>query len=182
MIRFLVLRKKTSYSYKADPTKPGSFENNWQNNSRDEFCVLDGGKELARFACQSVANYCFGDYATADTVEHGDTIAPGEFFVKCFVPPRRFHGEIHGIIKCRDLDGQYIDCNSMQTTKGGFQNGRFLIHDKWSAKLGKDSNYAWSAGCIILASADLERLNSILKTYKIKSGDIIKGFIEEIPA
>lgn len=179
MIRFLVIRYRKSYAYKVNPEAPGSFENNWKNNSLDWFCILDGGKELARFHCQTVANYNFGAYATADTVEHGDTIAPGEFYVKLFVPPRNFHGEIHGIIRCRDLDGQWIACNSMQTTKGGFQNGRFLIHDRYSKKLDKDSNQAWSAGCFILSSDDLAALNSILKSYKLKPGDIVGGYLKE---
>ena len=59
-----------------------------------------------------------------------DTVRAGNFTVKCFVPPRTFHGEIHAITKTRDLDGQEIDRNAMQTTKDGYQNGRWLIHDK----------------------------------------------------
>lgn len=62
--------------------------------------------------------------------------------MKSFVPPRTFHGEIHAISKTRDLDGQEIDRNAMQTTKDGFQNGRWLIHDRYSQKLGRDTNYA----------------------------------------
>ena len=61
----------------------------------------------------------------------------------------------------------------MQTTDGGFQNGRWLIHDKYSFKLGKDTNYAWSAGCFILSSKDLSELNAVLKREGVKAGDEI---------
>ena len=67
----------------------------------------------------------------------------------------------------------------MQTTEGGFQNGRWLIHDRWSAKLGKDSNYAWSAGCFILSSGDLAALNNLLHAYELPAGYIIGGKLIE---
>ena len=179
MISLKVERYRKSFDYKYDKSKPSSFENNWKNNSLDWICIMNGDKEYARFRCQTVANYCFGDNKTADTVEYGDTVRPGEFFVKCFVPPRKFHGEIHGIIRTKDYDGQWIDHNSMQRTKGGFQNGRWLIHDRYSAKLGKDSNYAWSAGCFILSSHDLQTFNSILRYFGAKEGTEIHGVLEE---
>lgn len=180
MLNFVVERKKKSYDFKANPSAPSSFSNNWKNNSIDTIAIYDEKAELARFNCQTVANYCFGDYATADTVEYGDTIREGYFKVKCFVEPRNFHGEIHGIIETKDIDGQWIDQMSMQTTKDGFQNGRFLIHDRYSKKIGGDTNYAWSAGCFILSSADLKALNTILHAYEVKSGDIISGEILEV--
>lgn len=179
MLNLIIERKKKSYDYKVNPNAPGSFSNNYKNNSIDTLAVYDDNAELARFRCQTVANYCFGDYATADTVEYGDTIHEGYFKVKCFVEPRNFHGEIHGIIETRDIDGQWIGRDSMQTTAGGFQNGRFLIHDRFSNKLNTDTNYAWSAGCFILSSADLEAFNMILHAYNVKSGDIIPGEIVE---
>ena len=177
-ITIKVERDKLSYDFKINPKK-SSFENNYKNNSLDWICIREGNKEYARFRCQTVANYCFGDNATADTVDFGDTIAPGEFFVKCFVEPRKFHGQIHGIIRTRDLDGQWINHESMQTTDKGFQNGRWLIHDRYSEKIGKDTNYAWSAGCFILASRDLEVFNKILVSFGVKPGDEIHGFLEE---
>ena len=180
MLNFIVRRKKESYDFKANPSAPGSFSNNWKNNSIDTIAICDEKAELARFKCQTVANYCFGDYATADTVEYGDTIRPGYFKVKCFVEPRNFHGEIHGIIETRDIDGQWIDQKAMQTTKDGFQNGRFLIHDRFSKKYNADTNYAWSAGCFILSSFDLKALNTILHAYKVKSGDVISGELLEV--
>ena len=67
----------------------------------------------------------------------------------------------------------------MQTTKDGFQNGRWLIHDRYSQKLGRDTNYAWSAGCFILSSKDLEAFNRVLKSHGIKAGDAVDGVLQE---
>lgn len=180
MLNLVVERKKKSYDFKVNPKEPGSFSNNYKNNSLDSIAIYDDKAEIARFKCQTVANYCFGDFATADTVDFGDTIREGYFKIKCFVEPRNFHGEIHGIIETRDIDGQWINQDSMQITADGFQNGRFLIHDRFSKKYNADTNYAWSAGCFILSSADLEAFNTILHAYNVKSGDIISGEIVEV--
>lgn len=180
MLSIVVERKKTSYDYKVNVRKPDGFDNNYKHNSEDFIVIFDDKAEIARFYCQTVANYCFGDYASADTVDYGDTIAEGYFKIKAFADPRNFHGEIHEIIETKDIDGQWIDHNAMQTTKGGFQNGRWLIHDRYSDKYGCDTNSAWSAGCIILSSMDLESFNDILHAYNVKRGDIIKGEIVEI--
>lgn len=179
MMHIKVLRRKSSYDFRVNPNKDG-FDNNWKNNSQDTLVLMDDGAELYRCECQSVANYCFGDMATADTVAHGDTIAPGEFQVRCFVDPRSFHGEVHAIIRTRDIDGQWIDHNAMQTTDGGFQNGRWLIHTRYSKKYGEDTVHAWSAGCIIISSFDMEGLNTILRACGVKDGDIIFGEILEV--
>lgn len=179
-MKIIINRNKRSYDFRENLDKPDSFENNWRNNSLDWLILADdGGHELFRARCQSVANYCFGGMATADTVAHGDTIAPGEFKVKLFVEPRSFHGEIHAITETKDIDGQWIDRNAMQTTAGGFQNGRWLVHDRYSFKSGGDTRYAWSAGCIILSSADLANLNTVLHSFKCQPGDIIPGEIIE---
>ena len=135
MLQLKIIRYGKSYHFKADEHKPDSFSNNWKNNSLDDFILTDDGAELFKCKCQSVANYCFGDMKSGDTVSFGDSVAAGGFTVKCFVPPRTFHGEIHAITKTRDLDGQEIDRNAMQTTKDGYQNGRWLIHDKYSLLL-----------------------------------------------
>jgi uncharacterized protein TP_1000 len=177
MLKLTIIRHKESYRFKADKSKPDSFSNNWKNNSLDDFILNDGGVEVFKCKCQSVANYCFGDMKSGDTVSFGDSVAPGGFTVKCFVPPRTFHGEIHAITKTRDLDGQEIDRNAMQTTKDGYQNGRWLIHDKYSFSKGKDTNYAWSAGCFILSSKDLEAFNRVLKSHGIKAGDAVDGVL-----
>lgn len=179
MLSLVIERKQRSYLFKVNPKAPGSFENNWRNNSLDWLCLYDGNAEILRVHCQSVANYCFGDMKSNGDTEHGDTIAEGYFKVKCFVEPRSFHGEIHGIIETRDVDGQWIDRNSMQIGNDGFQTGRWLIHDKWSNNLKRDTNTAWSAGCIILSSSDLETFNKMLKAYGVKPGDIISGEIVE---
>lgn len=123
MLVLKILRSKKSYDFKADPKKPDSFSNNWENNSLDDFVLTENSKEIFSCKCQSVANYCFGDMSGGDTVSHGDSVAEGEFTIKCFVPPRKFHGEIHAIIKTRDIDGQWIDHNAMQTANNGYQNG-----------------------------------------------------------
>lgn len=179
MLKLEVWRNRQSYNFKADPNKPDSFENNWKNNSLDQLVLLKDQKVLFLAKAQTVANYCFGDMAPGDNLPHGDTVAAGEFTLKCFVEPRAFHGEIHAITKTKDLDSQTIDRTAMQTTAGGFQNGRWLVHDRYSFKLGKDTNYAWSAGCFILSSNDLARLNAILKNEGVKAGDEISGEVIE---
>ncbi|MDE5899335.1 MAG: hypothetical protein K2H09_08760 [Treponemataceae bacterium] len=179
-IKIVIERAKSSYDFRADPARPDGFDNNYKNNSKDWLVLCDGGTELARFRCQSVANYCFGANATADTVAHGDTVAPGEFELRLFVEPRNFHGEIHAITRTRDLDGQWIGRDAMQTTAGGYQNGRWLVHDRWSAAQGGDTAYAWSAGCFILSSDDLAALNTLLHAYKFSPGDIVSGEVVEI--
>lgn len=180
MIKLLIMRKKSSYDFKANPAEPDSFSNNWKNNSQDDLILMENGHPVYQCKCQSVANYCFGDMATADSVAHGDTVAPGEFTLRLFVPPRSFHGEIHAITQTKDIDGQWIGRDAMQTTKNGFQNGRWLIHDRWSQKIGGDTNQAWSAGCFILASKDLEQLNAALRSLGLKAGDEIPGHVIEM--
>lgn len=179
MVNLQVERKRQSYDFKANRSKPDSFENNWKNNSLDRIVIRDGIAELCHFRCQTVANYCFGAMATASTVTWGDTIAPGSFTVKAFVPPRNFHGEIHAITQTKDIDGEWIDHEAMQAAKNGFQNGRWLIHDRFSFRLNADTSYAWSAGCIIMSSADLETFNRILRKLGISPGCLIPGTLIE---
>jgi hypothetical protein len=180
MVHIKVIRSKNSFNFRADPTKPDSFENNWANNSLDWLVLCKNHEEIFRCRCQSVANYCFGENATASTVEYGDTIAPGYFVMRAFVAPRKFHGEIHAITQTKDYDGEWIDRNAMQTTKGGFQNGRWLIHDRWSSRLKRDTHCAWSAGCIILSSSDLEKFNTMLYFNGVSAGMEIIGEVVEI--
>ncbi len=180
MLNILIQRHKSSYAFKANPKLPDSFDNNWHNNSKDRLILRDDKAEVFSCRCQTVANYCFGDQKPGDTVSFGDTVAPGLFKVRLFVEPRNFHGEIHAICSTTDIDGQWINHEAMQTTKDGFQNGRWLIHDRYSKKLGTDSNYAWSAGCFILSSEDLESLNNMLKLCNAKPGTVISGRLEEI--
>ena len=180
MLTMIINRRKTSYQFKADKAKADSFENNWLHNSEDTLSLVDGGEVAFSCSCQSVANYCFGAQRPGDTAPHGDTVAPGEFTLKCFVEPRSFHGEIHAITRTRDIDGQWIGRDAMQTTADGFQNGRWLLHDRFSFKTGKDTRHAWSAGCFILSSDDLKRLNAVLRSKGIKAGDEIPGLVVEL--
>lgn len=179
MLRFEVKRKRSSYDFRNDPKRPDGFDNNWKNNSRDTITLYYNDVPILECRCQTVANYCFGDMATADTVEHGDTIAPGKFTVELFVEPRNFHGRIHAITRTTDLDGQWIDHKAMQTTKDGYQNGRWLIHDRYSFRQKCDTNYAWSAGCFILSSDDLYWLNDIIEKCGGRPGDLVPGVIVE---
>ena len=180
MINLLLQRNLSSYNFKKNTNLPDSFSNNYAQNSRDWLIVLNDKAEIARFRCQSVANYCFGEMATADSVPYGDTIAPGPFKIRLFAEPRNFHGEIHEIIEATDLDGQRINTKSIQFTSKGFQNGRWLIHDRYSSKYQGDTTYAWSAGCFILSSGDLKALNYIFKSYSLCPGMIIPGEVIEV--
>ena len=179
MLRMVINRRITSYRFKADEKKADSFDNNWLHNSEDDLSLIEGNEVVFTCKCQSVANYCFGEQRPGDTVSYGDTVAPGEFTLKCFAPPRAFHGEIHAITRTRDIDGQWIDRDAMQTTAGGFQNGRWLVHDRFSFKTGRDTRYAWSAGCFILSSEDLRGLNKILRSRGVKAGDEVSGVVIE---
>ena len=170
MLKLKIIRYGKSSHFKADKSKPDGFSNNWKNNSLDDFILSYGGTESFKCKSRNVVNYCFGEQRPGDTIVHGDTVRAGGFTLRCFVPPRNFHGEIHAITKTHDIDGQEIDRNAMQTTKDGFQNVRWLIHDRYSKKLGRDTNYAWSAGCFILSSKALEAFNTTLKSHGIKSG------------
>ena len=177
MLKLHIIRYVESYDFKVEPDKPDSFSNNWKNNSLDDFILLNDDTELFKCKCQSVANYCFGDMLPGDSVSYGDSIAAGDFTVRCFVPPRKFHGQIHAITQTVDIDGQRINHNAMQTTKGGYQTGRWLIHDRFSFSKGADTAYAWSAGCFILSSKDLEDFNQTLKAHGIQAGDEITGVL-----
>lgn len=101
MLKLQIWRNRQSYNFKADPGKPDGFDNNWKKNSLDLLVLLDGSAILFQCHAQTVANYCFGDMTPGDNLPHGDTVAAGEFTLKCFVEPRAFHGEIHAIIKTK---------------------------------------------------------------------------------
>ena len=180
MLHFRVERKKLSYSFRADINKPHGFENNWKNNSLDSLIVLDDLEMVMCLNCQTVANYCFGVNAGPKDNPHISTVAPGEFTIKAFVEPRSFNGEIHAITRTRDIGGKWIDHNAMQVYSEGYQLGRWLIHDRYSNELRRDTNYGWSAGCFILSSGDLRTLNSCLRSKGVKARDLIQGTLLEI--
>ena len=179
MLHFKVERKKESYQFRKNPAKPDSFENNWNNNSLDSLMVFDDLELAICLKCQTVANYCFGQNAGPKDNPHISTVAPGDFTIKAFVEPRSFHGEIHAITRTKDIGGMWIDHNAMQIYSDGYQLGRWLIHDRYSFELKRDTNYAWSAGCFILSSLDLRSLNACLKQKGIKPGDLIPGSLIE---
>jgi hypothetical protein len=179
MLHFRVERKKESYCYRANSDKPHGFDNNWNNNSLDSLFLFDDLEMKIKLNCQTVANYCFGPNAGPKNNPHISTIASGDFTVKAFVEPRSFHGEIHAITRTRDIGGNWIDHNAMQVYAEGYQLGRWLIHDKYSFELKRDTNYAWSAGCFILSSADLQTLNKCMKGLGVKPGDLIQGTLVE---
>ena len=180
MLSFRVERKRESYNYCANPNRPHGFENNWKNNSMDSLILFDDLEMVIALNCQTVANYCFGVNAGPKDNPHISTIAPGDFTITAFVEPRSFHGEIHAITRTKDIGGMWIDHNAMQIYSGGYQLGRWLIHDKYSYELKRDTNYAWSAGCFILSSADLRNLNGCLKQKGVKPGDLITGTLLEV--
>ncbi|TAH55189.1 MAG: hypothetical protein EWM51_03655 [Treponema sp.] len=165
-IAILVVRNKKSFNFKVNKNI-NSFANNWKNNSLDTIRLLINRKEVFSCRVQTVANH-------PDNRGENDTIQNGKFQVKCFVEPRLFRPRIHGIINTVDMDGQKIDHESMQY-EGGYQNGRWLIHSRWSQKTKADTNYAWSLGCFILSSPDLDWLNKHLDSAGANPGDIING-------
>lgn len=165
-----IVRNKISHDYKFDKQK-NDFSNNIKNNTKDFFILLKNGSIIFKCLCQSVANH--PDYSYTDSIKQC------LFNVKCFVDPRNFHGEIHGIINAIDLDNQPIDNFSMQLDNG-FQKGRWLIHDRYSFEKKRDLNNAYSGGCFILSSKDLEEFNKILKTEGIDRDDLIMGELWEV--
>lgn len=179
-LSIVVERKKKSWNFKVNPKEPDSFSNNINNNMIDTLRIFDDKAELFSCPVQSVANYCWGEMKNSMVKPSGDTIKEGYFKVKCFVEPRNFDGEIHGIIETKDVDGQVIDTESMQDYGGPNRAGRWLIHNTYNKEKQKDSKYAFSAGCLIMSRANLEAFNIILHAYNVQPGDIITGeLIEE---
>jgi hypothetical protein len=175
MPRIVVYRKIASHDYKVNPDA-NSFENNWKNNGIDEIRIMLGEEAVFRAACQTVANH--PDY------KYKDTVLEGDFGMQCFVDPRAFHGEIHGIVNAFDLEGQAIDKWSMQPSDS-FQSGRWLVHDRYSKKANRDTNYAWSGGCFIMSTVNLAAFNEHLRALGVAKGTVLSGKlyeVKEIPA
>lgn len=173
-----ILRDKRSYDYKysEEEAKKLGIVNEYalrtKNNSLDSLILLKGDKELFRCnTVQTVANHPHYDY--------NDTIAMGKFQVQCFVKPRKFHGQIHGIVYAKDIEGQNIDAWSMQV-ENGYQKGRWLIHDRWSWDKNRDLNNGYSGGCFIMPSIELEQFNIILNNEGIHSNPNLKQIINGI--
>ena len=167
----LVYRHKASYKFKRLPDEIDGWRNNDAQNMKDEISLWDGEQEIFFARCQTVANIPGG------RVE--DTIAPGKFKLKLFVPQRAFHCRIHGIVDAYDIEGQYTDFESVQAN----DKNRWLVHDTQKVKPnppGVRTRVAWSAGCFIMTPEKLEEFNMILESYKYKAGDIIEGELKEI--
>ena len=163
-----ILRRSQSYDYKFDKTK-NTFNNNIKNNMIDIFQLERKDQIIFQCMCQSISNH--------PNYDHYDSIAEGSFQIKCFVPPKNFHGEIHAIINTKDMEGQLIDEDAYQMENGQLK-GRWLIHD--TVYNGKRLNYAWSGACIMLYPEDLEKFNNKLKKFGINNNYILNGKLEEI--
>lgn len=171
MLFIRVERKKTSYDYKHDPKRPGSWSNNTKHSAEDKIKLFIYEESLFEAKCQTVSNIPTGRYQ--------DTIAPGPFLIRCFVPPRMYHCEVHGICQTNDIENQPIDNNCIQLPS----QDRWLIHDDQKLKPsapGITTSIPWSAGCFVLHMDDLTALNEILKVCGIKPGDTIDGELVEV--
>lgn len=166
-----VFRRRISHQYKKDMTKKDEWFNNDFHNMMDLFCLFMEEERIFSAKCQTVANIPGGRYM--------DTIAVGSFKIRLFVDPRSFYGRIHGICNCYDLEGQYIDSNSIE--KNDFN--RWLIHDTQSKKPKEAmmlTRVAWSAGCFVMSPSDLEAFGAIIDAFKMKSNEMIDGELLEV--
>lgn len=170
MITLRIERKRDSYDYRFNKGL-NSWENNYKNNMRDMFYAFKDDRKFLECQCQSVSN--------APTGRFEDTLAPGEFHLKLFVERRQYYCDVHGIVNAHDLEGQYIDYDSVENN----DQSRWLMHDIQRLKpalRGTLTAHAWSAGCIIVYPVHLSMLNQALKDAGYKTGDIIDGVLKEL--
>ncbi len=176
----LIQRKKSSYDFKNDPSRPDSFQNNWKNNTQDTLKLMYKRQFIFSCPAQTVANYCFGKMKPRTGEKDSDTVSTGVFTLRCFADPRNFEGDVHEITSSYDNNGEVINHKAMQVDDNGYQTGRWLIHNRYSKRLGRDTNFGWSAGCFVLSSPDLEEFGRVLRDYGVKEGDLIRGLVREI--
>lgn len=171
-LKISVYRYRASLQFQSDPAKGNDWHNNDANNSLDLFTLKDEDSGVTLFTChaQTVANA----EGLIAGVHAYDTIAPGPFQLRAFVEPRAFRCQPHGLVNTRTMRGDAIGANSITKTNPS----RWLVHD-WQDHNGKDTRVAWSAGCFVLADADLLRLNGEFKARGVKPGDLIDGVLEE---
>jgi hypothetical protein len=177
-------RRHLSYNYKRDPLAPDAWDNNDAHNSLDTFILEDdldmigGSHQLFEGKAQTVANIPGGRFL--------NTLAPGPFQLRLFVDPRAFRGRIHGIANAYNLDGQWINQNSISPIKG--KHGEPINYDRWlmhdwqkhaPAPEGEDTRVAWSGGCIVQPDLDLMRFGLLMDAMSKVAGDIINGVIRE---
>lgn len=179
-----ITRSRLSLQPLRDPAKPADWSNSDGNNSLDQFGLYadDGVAEnryIPLFTChaQTVCNL-EGLAAGSQSVDarYEDTIAPGPFELRAFVEPRQFWCQPHGVCNARTLGGDAINGNCVTRTNPN----RWLMHDWRKLKPqpdAQDCRVAWSAGCIVVADADLERFSQLLLHYGITPGDLISGEI-----
>lgn len=167
-IRALFIRRKESYNYMKNPSAAPSWGNNDHNNMLDTCIIFIEGVEKFECAVQTVSNH--------PEARFRDTIAPGEFGLRLFVDPRLFSGRIHGIVGARDLEGDFVDFESVQLD----DLARWLQHDTRKLKsrpsdpdLSTVTRVAWSAGCFVHHPPDLERINSIYLDAGANPGIVI---------
>lgn len=167
-----VERKKTSYDFKLN-AKLDSFKNNIKNNAVDTIKLYQNDKEIFIYEkIRSLLNY--------PGCKVADSLANGNFQIKCFVDRRSYKENIHGIINAFDMEGQKIDSFSMQKDNGLIK-GRWLVHGNLNPKTNRDYNYCWSQGCIIFfETKKLEEFNTILKNIGVLPGDIINCKLLEV--
>lgn len=167
MIQIRIIREKRSYDFKLNQALD-TFANNIKNNLIDTILITNNNDVVFKARCQSVANYP-GAFK--------DTIKEGKFQVKCFVKPITMHGEIHAIINTFDIDNQSINHDSYQV-ENNITKGRWLIHNTFYN--GKDLQYAYSAGCVMLRVKDMEEFNKCLKDLNVGANDILNGILTEV--
>jgi hypothetical protein len=179
-----ITRSRLSLQPLRDPLKPPAWDNNDGNNSLDQFGLyaddgVAGNRYIPLFTCraQTVCNL-EGLAAGSQSVDahYSDTIAPGPFQLRAFVDPRAFWCTPHGVCNTQTLAGDTIGPNCVTRTNPN----RWLMHDWRKLKPqpdAQDCRVAWSAGCIVVADADLERFSQLLLHHGITPGDLISGEI-----
>lgn len=172
MLKIIVTRKLASLSYLRDPRSGFDWHNNDANDSLDSFTLQDADTEETLFSCraQTVANLEGLDPG----VHFYDTLAPGPFRLRAFVDPRAFKCQPHGIVGAVTKHGDQIGDDS--TTPAN--KSRWLMHN-WMDHNGADTRVAWSAGCIVVPDADLDRFNALLSERGVQAGELIEGMLFE---
>jgi len=152
--------------------KASSLRPSIGKNMPDRFALFADEALLLSCKAQTVVNMT--------KARPGDTVAPGPFKIRAFVENRSFRGRIHGICDTYDLEGQYINMDSVEAEsgRGPVDYARWLIHDTQKlspAPIGETYPLAYSAGCIVISPSDLRALGDILDAYKVQPGDIIQA-------
>lgn len=157
-----ILRDKKSYSFNHSKLHPI-----WLDKIR----LWSSGVMLFSSKCQSVAIY------KCSTLE---SIAPMRFECKLFAEQRGYTNPVHELINAIDMEGEEIDGKAMQVDAEAGIQGRWLIHDDFNPKTGKEYSYPMSAGCIMIPWKEYSKFNNALKLLGYARGDIVPIEIKEI--